>query len=351
MRLLGPIAVTCLALVAGAGAEAPAARPLPGNTPCAYPAQAQKDYIAGPVHFVVQVRPDGTAESVEVTKVPVPGVGFEDAIRACLSQWRFEPAPAGAAGLRRHEGRLRFRIDVAEEAAIRALMEALAAAWNAGEKAALEDLSLQPADSTAIRPDPRPPLEAQLGGKSGEPRWRIDLESDVEHIRFMKPDVIAVRQPYRRQALSKQAGPSPTQAELAVIDAMAVKGSRGWRFLRIAPSETAWLGAVRVGGKIREPRKVKDARPRYPEAAKELRIQGGVVVECLITAEGKVTNVRVVRGLYKILDDAAIEAVRQWEYTPTLLEGVPVPVIMTVVINFRLNPSLTRTDEGFSADR
>jgi TonB family protein len=98
--------------------------------------------------------------------------------------------------------------------------------------------------------------------------------------------------------------------------------------------------AVRVGGQIKEPRKLKDVRPVYPEAAKQARVQGAVVLECTIDPEGKVTNVRVVESVPP-LDQAAIDAVSQWVYVPTLLNGVPTPVIMTVTVNFRLSTGET----------
>jgi protein TonB len=94
--------------------------------------------------------------------------------------------------------------------------------------------------------------------------------------------------------------------------------------------------AVRVGGQIKEPKKLKNINPVYPDIAKQARVQGVVILECTISPQGKVTDVKVLRGI-PLLDAAAIEAVKQWVYTPTLLNGVPVPVIMTVTVNFRLN--------------
>jgi TonB family protein len=93
---------------------------------------------------------------------------------------------------------------------------------------------------------------------------------------------------------------------------------------------------VRIGGRIREPRKLQHVSPAYPDIAKQARVQGIVILECVITAEGHVGKVTVLRGI-PLLDEAAIEAVRQWRYAPTLLEGQPVPVIMTVTVNFRLD--------------
>jgi periplasmic protein TonB len=94
--------------------------------------------------------------------------------------------------------------------------------------------------------------------------------------------------------------------------------------------------AVRVGGQIKEPKKLKNVAPVYPDIAKQARVQGVVILECTISPQGKVTDVKVLRGI-PLLDAAAIDAVKQWVYTPTLLNGVPVPVIMTVTVNFKLS--------------
>jgi len=61
-----------------------------------------------------------------------------------------------------------------------------------------------------------------------------------------------------------------------------------------------------------------------------------VILECTISPQGRVADVKVLRPI-PLLEQAAIDAVKQWQYTPTLLNGVPVPVIMTVTVNFRLN--------------
>ena len=94
-------------------------------------------------------------------------------------------------------------------------------------------------------------------------------------------------------------------------------------------------GPVRVGLEVKEPRKVKDVRPVYPSIAVEGRLEGVVVLECVVDPRGRVVDVQMLKGL-PLLDAAAIEAVRQWVYTPTLINGVPTSVIMTVRVTFRL---------------
>jgi protein TonB len=100
--------------------------------------------------------------------------------------------------------------------------------------------------------------------------------------------------------------------------------------------DPAALTPLRVGGGIQEPRKTRHVSPLYPRDAVMARVQGVVVLECTISPQGKVVAVKTVRGV-PMLNEAAIQAVRQWEYTPTLLNGVPVPVIMTVTVNFKLS--------------
>ena len=73
----------------------------------------------------------------------------------------------------------------------------------------------------------------------------------------------------------------------------------------------------------------------YPPIAQSARVQGIVIIEATIGPDGKVRDAKVLRG-QPLLNDAALSAVRQWEYTPTLLNGVPVPVIMTVTVTFTL---------------
>ena len=79
------------------------------------------------------------------------------------------------------------------------------------------------------------------------------------------------------------------------------------------------------------------ARPLIPFAQQRVlaRIEGVVVLECLISPNGRVREVKVLRSV-PLLEEAAVEAVKQWVYTPTLMDGVPVPVLITVTVRFDL---------------
>lgn len=93
--------------------------------------------------------------------------------------------------------------------------------------------------------------------------------------------------------------------------------------------------AVRVGGNIRAPRKIVNVSPVYPELARQARVQGPVIIEAMIDARGRVQDAKVLRSI-PLLDEAALEAVRRWVYAPTLLNGIPTPIIMTVTLVFEL---------------
>jgi protein TonB len=96
-------------------------------------------------------------------------------------------------------------------------------------------------------------------------------------------------------------------------------------------------GPVRLHVGMRPPRKIIDVAPVYPAIARAARVAGIVILEAVIDARGLVESVRVLRSI-PTLDQAAVDAVRQWRFTPTLLNGEPVPIVMTVTVNFTLSP-------------
>jgi protein TonB len=102
------------------------------------------------------------------------------------------------------------------------------------------------------------------------------------------------------------------------------------------PAPPAQPRLARVGSGIREPKKLVHIAPEYPEIARRAGVQGVVILEAILDATGRVDSVRVLRS-QPLLDEAAIRAVRQWRYSPTELNGVPVPVLMTITVQFSLN--------------
>ena len=114
-------------------------------------------------------------------------------------------------------------------------------------------------------------------------------------------------------------------------------GTLAGRVGRSAATAAGGQAPVRVGGNIRQPAQLRRVNPIYPPDAQAARVQGVVILEAVIGVDGRVSEARILRSI-PLLDQAAIDAVQQWEYTPTLLNGAPVPVIMTVTVQFTLAP-------------
>ena len=101
-----------------------------------------------------------------------------------------------------------------------------------------------------------------------------------------------------------------------------------------APAPEQRRAPIPVGGSIRPPVKVRHVTPVYPAIPLAADISGLVILQAVIGEDGRVDDVKVLRG-NPLFDQAAIDAVRQWQFTPTLLNGQPVPVVMTVTVSFR----------------
>jgi protein TonB len=92
---------------------------------------------------------------------------------------------------------------------------------------------------------------------------------------------------------------------------------------------------IRLHSGIKPPQRIGFVEPMYPQVARAARVQGVVILEATIGVDGSVSDARILRSI-PLLDQAALAAVRQWRFVPTLLNGVPVPIIMTVTVNFSL---------------
>jgi periplasmic protein TonB len=102
----------------------------------------------------------------------------------------------------------------------------------------------------------------------------------------------------------------------------------------VPPPKIAATAPLRVGGDVKEPRPLKMVPPVYPPLASKTRVSGTVVLEATLTGEGTVEEIRVLSG-HPLLIEAAIAAVKQWQYEPTMLNGIPVPIILTAKVHFQ----------------
>ena len=180
------------------------------------------------------------------------------------------------------------------------------------DKASTDRADQYAAESLKAAQDARAALDAELKAQEGKLIKSYDKTKEL---------AVAAK-----AAADKAAADAAAGKEKA--DAVAAKQKEA-----AAAREKARQAAVRPGGRIMEPKKVKDVPPVYPALAQSARVSGAVMIEATIGADGKVVDAKVVKSI-PLLDEAALEAVRQWEYLPTMLNGVPVPVLVTVTINF-----------------
>ncbi len=93
-------------------------------------------------------------------------------------------------------------------------------------------------------------------------------------------------------------------------------------------------GAYRPGGSVSAPRVIAEAKPTYTTEALAERIQGSVVLEVVVQANGEPSNIRIVHSLDPGLDEQAVKATRQWRFEPGRLGGMPVDVLVTIILDF-----------------
>jgi protein TonB len=187
------------------------------------------------------------------------------------------------------------------------------AAKAAVAKATDERASEYAADSLKAAQDAQAAVDVEL--KAQEGKWFKSYDKTREL-------AVAAKAAGDKAAADAVAGKAAAEAVAAKAKADAA-----------AARAKAQKQAVRVGGRIKAPEKIKDVKPVYPAIAQSAHVVGTVTIEATIGPDGKVIDAKVVRSI-PMLDQAALDAVRQWEYTPALLNGKPVPVVMNVTLNF-----------------
>ena len=132
--------------------------------------------------------------------------------------------------------------------------------------------------------------------------------------------------------------PEPVESQFAVVGGLDDGGGGFGSKVDAAPPPpppAVEKKPVRPGGVIQPPRRIRDVAPIYPQIALTARREGTVVIDAIIGEDGRVKQTTVLKSV-ALLDEAALTAVRQWVFTPTRLNGEPVPVVMTVTVTFRL---------------
>jgi protein TonB len=125
--------------------------------------------------------------------------------------------------------------------------------------------------------------------------------------------------------------PASSDAELSIVEGVPLIGAPAGG----EPLPPVDREPMRVGGSISRPERIRYVAPEYPPIARAARVEGVVIIEAVLSADGRVREARILRST-PLLDAAALAAVAQWQFTPTLLNGQAVPVVMTVTVVFSL---------------
>jgi protein TonB len=177
--------------------------------------------------------------------------------------------------------------------------------------------------ATTNRVDPIYPDAARAAGVSGTVRVQVEVGADgtVQDVQLV--------------------------SSIPLLDQAALDAVRQWTFrptlLNGKPTGAVMEldirvpNIVRVGGVVPAPIKIVDAPPIYPPDAQAAGVQGVVILELMIGPDGRVEGTRVLKSVPP-LDDAAVAAVKQWVFTPTLLNGVPTWILYNVTVTFQTRP-------------
>ena len=152
----------------------------------------------------------------------------------------------------------------------------------------------------------------------------------------VSPDAAPTEAPTGVAPETERAGISTADGPIVGVENGARLGVDGLGIAAPAlPPPPPPVKPMRLHQGMKAPNKIVDVAPAYPPVAQRARVEGVVILEAVIDAQGRVASVRVLRSI-ALLDEAAVDAVKQWRFTPALLNAEPVPVVMTVTVNFTL---------------
>lgn len=334
----------------------------------AYPAKALANRTGSLVRVVVQVAIDGAVGTIASDPLPADKE-FSSAVMTAVRRWRFEPAifvgkPVAVelevfVEFSGQNGTVKVLLPGAP--VLFGFLDVARRLAEAGKLAEAED-ALTAAGSMIARHREAPGFVlARDTGRPGAPVVDPGLLEPVRILGGLPPypqdaqragieGEVALQLVVDREG--QVSGVTPERGD-PLLSAAAIDAARHWRFvpgavggvltpMRVAASLRFAASSGRVTDdtdslkNIDVPQKLHDVRPIYPLEAQKARLQGIVVIEATIGRDGRVRFVRVIRAVHPLLDDAAALAVKQWRYTPTLLKGEPVEVIMTVTTTFSL---------------
>jgi len=190
-------------------------------------------------------------------------------------------------------------------------------------KAFLSTLLVAPA------PPPPPPPPAQALVKVIKP-VKLITGGKLLAPKSIPKDITIIKEDAPPPDITSQSGVFGGIAGANIISAGPVGG-----FAPPPPPKPVTPARIKQGGNVTAASIINQTRPVYPPLARQARIQGSVVLHAIIDKDGKVAQLEVVSG-HPLLVQAALDAVREWRYKPTQLNGDPVEVDTTITVTFTM---------------
>ena len=163
------------------------------------------------------------------------------------------------------------------------------------------------------------------------------IETDIVNNQLRQP----TRIPKKVEMIKEDEAPPPSTS--GVIGGIGVPGGASSGVIGGIISSTpvavpkVAVQRIRVSSGVTQGMKIHDVTPQYPQMAKIARVQGPVVLAAVIGKDGSIANLHVLSTASPLLNQAAIDAVKQWRYRPYILNGEPVEVDTTITVNFTLS--------------
>ena len=185
-------------------------------------------------------------------------------------------------------------------------------------------------------PPPPPPAQAPAPARPAEPRPTAQPVT--------QPDPVTA--PLETPAELKTEATTGTASAIAVVEGGVAGGVEGGVVggviggivggivSQVPPPPPAPVVPVRIGGQIKTPALMHRVEPVYSEVAAAAHLVGTVILEAVVGTDGRVESVKVLRARHALLDNAAVAALKQWRYTPLVLNGITAPFILTVTFTF-----------------
>jgi TonB family protein len=289
-----------------------------------YTEEARKARYQGTVLLYVEIDPSGKATNIRVQRSL--GLGLDEKAIEAVRQWKFKPGTkdGNPVTVTANIG-VNFRtLDSPPAEVLNVIVGSVPAISPATFSPILVGRTVKGINVYGLSDEARADLLSQLPMHEGD---TLSLESFQNVAR-----VVQVFDEHLKVGFA-QVGRS--EVTLAIAPAAGVHSVTGTAPATPAGTDANPPARIRVGGNVQQTKLVSQPIPTYPPEAKEARIQGVVKLNATIAKDGTMQHLDVISG-HPLLIPAALDAVRQWVYEPTLLNGQPVEVVTEIDVNFTL---------------